>query len=196
MESSTALQLYSAPERSTSLQLYSALHSTSSIHPPSKHSGLKREFYNKSSLARHWARDWRALALTMKRESKMREKNRFPVRLCYSSHSCPGLGPCEESRRLHEDDSCVKRLCSPPRPRTWRAARARACACERASERTRAWSRLYTHHPVRARRGGNGGTSGAQSHGLWYLRLFGAEVTAVFFAPVVLVLTAQDKRVS
>ena len=57
---------------------------------------------------------------------------------------------------------------------TWRAARARR-ACERASEResvcqcvrTRAWNRpLRPYHPVR--RGGHGGTSGAQSHGLWY----------------------------
>ena len=77
------VELYSSTALQSALhllQLYSALHSTSSIHPPSKHSGLKREFYNKSSLARHWARDWRALALTMKRESKNKCEKKIAFR--------------------------------------------------------------------------------------------------------------------
>lgn len=61
---------------------------------------------------------------------------------------------------------------------TYVEGRSRTRVRVRASER--AHTRLeQTHHPVRARRGGNGGTSGAESHGLWYLRLCGAELTAV-----------------
>ena len=64
---------------------------------------------------------------------------------------------------------------------TYVEGRSRTRVRERASER--AHTRLEQTPPIhitpRARRGGNGGTSGAQSHGLWYLRLCGAELTAV-----------------